>query len=59
MTQNALNFFQNGLKMKSYYANDPWGAKYFLTKIFSYEVKISCLWSILKWKLAKNQNLAT
>ena len=58
MTKDGFEMFQNVPKMKSYWENDPWGAKYYLINFFSYEVKIFSLLSKSKWKLAKNQNFA-
>ena len=37
-SQNAFEFFQNGSKMKSYYVNDPLGAKNYLINFFTYEI---------------------
>ena len=56
--ENGLKMIQNCLKLKSYYANDPWGTKNHLRNFFSYEVKNLSLWSKPKWKLPKNQNFA-
>ena len=58
MTKNGLKMIQNCLKLKSYYANDPWGAKNHLMNFFSYEVKNLSLLSKPKWKLPKNLNFA-